>query len=830
MNLKLEFRPERVKYPTYPRKLLPSIAFQDIAARHKAAGMSDSDPFEDDDFDFDTIVANAEKIQKLQHTQQHLNTQLPNTIDTSNSDTTTAPTLRLNTQPQPNPIAKHSNTNAKVSADEVYEVRGENAILKNQIARLQKEQGELQAKIKLDFERSLKDKEAHIQALNENLVKSKSENEFLVSEVKGLQQSISKRRKIRAIEQSAADPSETSSANTTSNTSAFTQQTQYQASDHIFQDTQLPKEKEEVNVVVLNQATVFQDEKTLFIETISNYVIPGMTRSTFSFLESIQSSFDDHREDFNIAAKQNSLRSSILKFLIGFQDKNRIDNLLMKFIDTLLHHVERTGNALLPVPHLLALVNFSINYRPKALSESFIGTTTAQIVKLMLMFQHLYKPEYDYLALPRADRMISYYATQREGEGEEMVDYMLMAKPMHDKILEVFTAIYLMDILTSLSKVSSFHVITSTHSGSSAQFWKQLPQQLVINSFLSRKTPIHFVYSTVDILINSIIDDDRFAFANTRQNGVTRVKDANEVTTKLLEQCMQFLLTVTPEHIHFNVYGLNRMIGSNRQLKLLDIVSIPEGELSFEPRTNSFDAYGELLKNDYRDYQDQEFHCLKTKLLILDLFEAFYSTLIMIKLPTHTNMKLLKVLIQLIGEEEEFLFRNARGVNNGLRVEVVSKSVKIIHYLISEGNHVKMSDITSPHYRDMVIVLLKISANSMKNLSMEFVTKLRLEGYRETIFNSTQERRELDKFGLWDSLLVMDKIEDKEEVERLIKNRIQVETDIYNGVDFNFPDETIDLARDIVELSITVDEADNLYESINYLFYEERDEDYDMGE
>lgn len=782
---------------------------------------ADEDSFDDDDdFDIDQLY------EKAQFTQQ----------------------WRKQALGVSNDLAEHSNSinkaitkegittgnNTTTSNLDIYEIKGENAVLKDKIAKLQREQLEQQHLIKQEFNKLLTEKEDHIAALNESLSKTKSENEFLVSENKNLYQSNSRKRKMKIVETS--EP-ETSTQNTTNqNISMSTQNTTILDVTNNITGTQSDP-KPEIKVIVMNQATFFQDEKTLFIESITHYIIPGMKKPAFNYLENILSTFNYTHEDFQIIKFETSFKSAILEYLINFQDKNRIDNLLSKFINILLQYLVESLNQevkhLLPIPYLISLVNFSLNYKPKAINETFIGETTKLIISLLSNFQELLKPEFKYLSIPGSDQIFNFETLQSK-ENNEILNYSFIEKTMHFKILEVFTTTYLIDTLSTLGKISAFHVFTFSNSQANSNFWKAIPQQLLINSLLSKGTPVHFIYNVIDILINSINDDDRFAFANVRINSITKPKVANDITVKILEQTMQVLTNLSPKQIQFNIYGLNNCIGSNNHLELLEMISISSGESNSYPNTNSFDSYSKVLENNTKYFQSQENFILQTKLNILNLFELFYSSLLMILLPLNTHLKLIKILCQLIGEEQEILIRSPRSSNNGLKIEIISKCVKILHYLIAQEGLVKIHEISNLTLREMIIVLLRISSISMKNYSINFINDLRKNlKFKEFLFNGTQEMNELDKFGLWNSILSSNEL-DKVEREKLIKDRIQIEVDLYNGIEFNYSDETIDIARDIVSLSVTGDEADRLHDSINYINDlkladdEDNDFDYDM--
>lgn len=763
--------------------------------------LQNDDSFDDDDdFDIDQVYSNVQSTQIPFDTNKRKSSIMKSSIK-----------------------KQHEQSNT----DDIYQIKGENSILRGQLDKLHKEQQEEHNRMREEFNKLLKDKESYIQALNENILKVKSENEFLVSENKNLYQSNSRKRKLRSVDPVVSD---TSIDSTNIQSQLHSQPEFVSAKGKSVQNENGVNKNSDMKVYIMNQATFFQDEKTLFIEAITNYIIPGLPKPTLNYLESISSTMDFSTKGFQINKNENSFKSSILKFLIDFQDKNRIDKLLANFIEILLDYiiccVHDRHPHLLPVPFLVSLINFSLNYRPKAIDEDLIYLTTQKIIPMLAEFQALFKPEFDYLALPSSNHMFAYMTLQQKDDND-LMDYNFLEKTMHVKILEVFSAIFLMDTLSTLSKISSFHAFTFSKSFSNRFFWSEIPQQMLINSFLSRKTPIHFIYNTIEILINSIDDDDKFAFDHKNNNSITNPKIANDITIKILEQAMQFLNTLSPSQIHFNIYGLNYLIGSNSHHKLLELVSIPSGELSSFPRTNSLDTYESILKTNFETFKDQEFYTLNVKFLILNLFELFYSVLIMILLPLNTNLKLIKNLCQLIGEEQEMIIRSPRSTNNNLRIEIISKSIKIIHHLIAQEGSVKINELPNLTLREMIIVLIRISSRSMKNYSIDFVTKLRRDNYNGILFDEDMEREELDKFGFWNSILSIDKLT-TEEKAKLIEDRIQIETDLYNGIEFNYSDETIDLARDIVGLSVTGDEADRLHDSINYVNDNNDGVDYDI--
>lgn len=741
---------------------------------------SDNDSFgDDDDFDLNEVLNNVIPTQKSQKTS-HVN----------KDDTR---------------IAKSTNNQTSKQPEDIYLIKGENAVLKNKITKLAQDQQIESQKLCSEYDKKLKEKDEYIKALNEKIGQIYSEKEFLVSENKSLNQAQSRKRKIRCLE---VDDSLSDTSNLTSSLHENQQNSQNEQQKQ--QDIEIKKavNKPEIKVLIMNQATIFQDEKTLFIEAISNYIIPGMEQPALYYLETISTPIDYQNRDFSIRYRHDSFKAAILRYLINYQDKNRLDHLLEAFIEELLTYTQYTVKNELSIPYIIALTNFSLNYRPKAINENVISNAMNTLIDLAKKYQYIFKSEFDYLLLPNSDNQFLFYTPN-----DSLIDYAYSDKTIHDKILEIFTVIFTMDTITTLSKIAQFNKFSfKDKSDALGILWKSLPETLLINSFLSVKAPIRFIYNTVEILLNSIDDDDKFGYENLRNRSVLEVKMADTSSIKILEKIMQFLTTLTPDQIKFEVYGLNHLIGSNKHLELLKLLTTSRNKRSNHASTNSLDTYEKVLSNCQSGKmfnKEKEAFTLKVKVLILDLFESIYSSLIMIKFPVTLSVKLLKQLVELVGEQQEMVMRSPRSANIGVRVEIICKCVEIIHYLISQENIVKLSDIPNLTLRELIIVLVKISARNMNNLTIDLITKLRNEEkYDKIMFNGELEKEELDKFSIWNRIMFND--------TTCIDDRISVETNLCNGIELNYPDETIDLARDIIGLSVTGDESEQLHQGVNY--------------
>ncbi|VEU23101.1 DEKNAAC104029 [Brettanomyces naardenensis] len=831
---------------------------------------SDSDWFDDDDVNFDEVFSKAaEAASRSQSNMPHAIIEDPSVAPLA--------TDKLSQTTSNRGLAGDLIDSEGESAT-IMTLKGENAILRAQLRQISDRQEDEQKSLRARYLALIEERDRKIAALDDSVGKFKEENEFLTSENKTLSSKyIGGTRKKRRLE-AANGPTVRSQASVPS-----------QVSD----STSLPSSAvtSSPKIAIVNQATIFQDEKMLFIESISSQGILGMSLSIFGYLSKISASFSYQFKDFQVGNQGESIKTAIVNYLIGFENKNRIDMLLSDFIEILLDfilrsliihrennkgdedeeradinrnatndgdvtmeeygngnidedsdddkevagnsiskdvasdeeyyyekdlpgprsHISYTGKindgaVLLPLPYLLSLVHFALNYRPMAINIKVLERTLKQIRIILMMFPDILKQDLFYLSLDREPSITESSAVHQD---EDATDFKMEEKTMHVKILEVFTVCYSMDILETLSKLASFSKSFSGDDSELSLFWRIIPKKIIMNTLLSTKTPAIFVHNMVEILISSITDN-KFAFWHVTSKDDDTRRHRREVTT-----IFNHLITLLDEggldpDVHIKIYGLIRAIGPNSYIKLLEILTPTEG-LSESPVTHSSDDYRSILfpKNP-SDNIRMEYLILKIKLKILQLFELHLSYdrggEIRVKVLSH----LISAMVSLLGKQQEIILRAPRAKNIPLRMELISTIVRLIHFLLSPEGSVEMKVLQTVTVREMIIALVRISADSLKNSSVEYITKLRLlDGFKYHIFNESFERHLLDTLGFIDEV-------DFNEGERFRTERTAVEVVNSNGLEINYDDETIDMARDVLGQCITGYEADNLHYSINY--------------
>ncbi|KAG7799942.1 hypothetical protein KL929_000858 [Ogataea haglerorum] len=626
-----------------------------------------------------------------------------------------------------------------------FVLRGENAILRAQLQKISDKFEQESRKLKQHYHVLLSERENRINELMDSVNKVKEDNEFLTSENKNLAAKYipaTKKRRLQdeSIEMSISDVSVRSGGAKEASTLA---------------------EEGPQTVAIINQVSIFQDEKNSFIEAISSHVIPGMNRTTLSYLSNISSAFNYENRDFHISKERESVKTAIVDYLIRFENKNRIDMLLSSFVEILFDYVVQSldRDNLFAAPFLLSLIHFSLNYRPKAVAFPLIQDTMKSVNHLLQNFTTVLKQDQPYLSNENMDVI----TTANSASTDLKLD--VVQKTMHKKVLDVFITVYLMDIMETLGKLSAY--LNSPSNPTLTEYWSLFPKSLLLHC-LSLKTPIGFVFNLVEILASSITKD-RFAYTdNSKSKNQTLTKESTDTLTNLIIFVTQGL------EQDMCIYGLNRNIGSNAYAPLLDIL-VPN-HTSPKPISHSWDDYRQILQtsSSIGHCNKHEIAVLKLRIRILQLFEAYFSQRAASSIKKEIITSFVSSMVTQLGFEQELIYRAPRANTVGCRLQLISLIMRLVHFILLSSGQVAISDLPGTTLRELVIALLRISADSLRPLALETIRQWREQGHVPAVSSSP------------------------------------------NGVEINYDDWTIDMARDVIGQCITGDEADALHYSINY--------------
>ncbi|KAG7929762.1 hypothetical protein KL925_000504 [Ogataea polymorpha] len=624
-------------------------------------------------------------------------------------------------------------------------LRGENAILRAQLQKISDKFEQESRKLKQHYHVLLSKQEERINELMDNVNKVKEDNEFLTSENKSLAAKYLPATKKRRLQ----DESIEISMSDVSVGSAGTKDTSTAAQDG-------PQ-----TVAIINQVSIFQDEKNSFIESISSHVIPGMKCTTLGYLSNISSAFNYENRDFHISKERESIKTAIVDYLIRFENKNRIDMLLSSFVEILFDYVVQSldRDNLFAAPFLLSLIHFSLNYRPKAVSFQLIQNSMKSVNHLLQYFSTVLKQDQPYLSNENMDVI----TTANSASTDLKLD--VVQKTMHKKVLDVFATVYLMDIMETLSKLSTY--LDTPNNPTLTEYWSHFPKSLLLHC-LSLKTPIGFVFNLVEILASSTTKD-RFAYTdNSQSKKHTLTKESTDILTNLIIFITQGL------EQDMCIYSLNRNIGSNAYAPLLDIL-VPD-HASPKPISHSWDEYRQILEtsSSIGHQNKHETAVLKLRIRILQLFEAYFSQRAASSIKREIITQFVSSMVTQLGFEQELIYRAPRANTVSCRLQLVSLIMRLVHFILLSSGQVAISDLPGTTLRELVIALLRISADSLKPLALETIRQWREQGHVPEVSTSP------------------------------------------NGVEINYDDWTIDMARDVIGQCITGDEADALHYSINY--------------
>ncbi|GME80661.1 unnamed protein product [Ambrosiozyma monospora] len=827
----------------------------------------DDDPFSDDE-DLDDVLTKAEQVKKIRLTQaptkpqtqqeQEDDDDVVEVIENQHLRPRVGTTQRERLQ-KGSAIEKEQGQSAgnNTNAPDIDLLKGENLILRSRLDQRAKETQELRTTLTSLYESKLSAKDKLIESLKDSIAKVREDYQFLETDNRNMNNRyhqispahLPKKRKLHEDTSFQFDTSNTSFDENEMNTPSKVAPAHHSSSSSVpatahqrapvvpefesdetseqspashgngnFQAT--PGQSSTTNtttttqikyvyktkVALMTQATLYQDEKNLFIEAISSHVIPGAASPTLQFLSNITSSFDYTCLDFRILANKDSFKSSIINYLIKYENRNRIDLLIHDFIKILLDFIERVfqnedyQNDILAIPFLLSLVHFSLNYRPKAITVKLMVRCIETISSYLESYGDILRQESLY---------IDFNQDFSDDNNQEDSDLLMDDKTTHVKIIEVFIVVNSMCILESIVSIASY--LNNFNNDYKTKVWSKLPKSLLTNC-LSTRTPIEFLISIVVMLTNSIEENKRFAFNNANKkppNGPLSIE-----IHSILEKLISLLNNADwNKNMALNVYGLNRTIGSNNNFKLLECL-MPT-TLSSLPIPKSSDTYRDISlspKLQPKNKLKHELQIVTVQHKILQLFETYFTLNANKSIKPETLKNLVDALVYNLGIQQNLILSSPRAPSMTLRLSCIKLIVKLLHYLLSSESSdydISISTLNSFTLREMVVHLLRISADNIKSLSADFLTKMRLTDkqvhFVHPIFHDSERFGDcLPRYG---SLMKKSKN---------LNELVDIEVGASNGIELNYDDETIDLARDVIAQCITGDEADALHYSINY--------------
>lgn len=649
--------------------------------------------------------------------------------------------------------------------DRLFRADGEVAILRAQLNQLQNQKYDEIKELKLALATKQKADDDQIEALKFSIEKLEDENKFLSNELKSAS-SVYKKRKISSTETKVTEIDQL--PDTTVNPLK-------QITKEIYDNTgsgSAPKR-------IVQKVIKVQSDAYLFTDFIWNYCINGSARTSISFLDKISISKDLEVEpDFVI--KANLPISKFIRDYLMLNNHLRLDELIHVFIVRLLKLTQMLLPLyfFLPTPFLLSLVHGTLSFKHLAVSKDLIIHTIRNSVELVNHFSFLLDPS----------------------ESEEIKHRNL---PYQYNLLDKFVLIGCSDILETSIRLSALHgnkIIT--------KIWND---EVFSYSFLQTLLPdnterflkfaqINIVYNMVEILMSSITESS-FAFSNERQND------------NIISALLKVFLMEIPIKADFMYFGFNRILGNNHDLKKFDIMAPDFDTLLGETIiTYPCPVNQETLTEEesFEISSNHLFHLLNLRIRIAILLESLITISGSTKF--FNSKEYMKSIIRIIGFEQNNILKNPRSKFIYLRISIISYFVRILYYVINDAKDISTLFYSGSIY-EMLVILMRIAFGS-DSLSLDAQGLLKLIGppknYDRSIFNKWCEFRSRELHNVNYSYETKLNAGDMNSDDQC-KIFSQIESDFPNGLEFPYDPETTELARELLTVCASHEEADNLY-------------------
>ncbi|CDK26893.1 unnamed protein product [Kuraishia capsulata CBS 1993] len=674
--------------------------------------------------------------------------------------------------------------------DEILMTKGENAILRQQIQELVQRHNKEQKRLRESYDKELGDKTSKVKAYVDAIKRVEDEKKFLDSEVKNLSLRLdlegSKRKRPKT-------------GNTTELRADKVSESQMSESPFSLRGRAIPAPSQKLSVI--GQRTVIPLEKDLFIDAIMAHVIPGSSRSTMDFLSRIDSEVEFSRGPFKITKGRESIKTELTNYLVSIKNDERLDTLISEFLLYLLEFCNKlfSAKSLLPIPFLQALMHCAMRYRPVAVPIKTLWVVLNFNVEVCTSYPNLLRGTEDPFEVDKPALTTS--TTMEE------VKVFVKHKPFQNVVLEIMVTTFALDLVETATEFAKFRKVDDL-KGFYTDFLLE-----ILSLVTHQQTPTNYVFNAVEILTNAVVPE----VFGTSQSDAT----ADAITEKMM-LLTKLLASGMESKSGLRVYGLNRIVGCGRDIKLLEAL-VPLGDDPMIAYANvslalplSPDMYNDIIKNNGAPLNtvNQELHRLHIRHEVLRMFELYFSRRDIVPLKPETMIEIARVSIWLLVKQQEYILRSPRSRTVHTRIKVVNSIVRVVHHICTESA-LEISQLPRDVLRDVVTAFLAICATTVSHESAAFVAQARKVGYMHPIFNAHLERKNEEVFGIASRLRAVS-LDDYLRDAYIIEEHTKADTQS-NGVEISYDDTTIELARDVLGLCVTGDEADSLYFSMNWV-------------
>lgn len=537
------------------------------------------------------------------------------------------------------------------------------------------------------------------------------------------------------------------------------------------QQPQPPKIKP-TTVKLINPGVI--NENSLFIDHILSHTIIGASSTTMGTLSHIASPIkfrDDYLnvDDPFILLPKTSIASQLLDHLMKKRDALRLDELISRFIHGICGFIDtiQSGEYKLSIPFLLSIIHSSITFRPSAVTSDTLKELSKFCINLIHNHLDLIKKDEGELDSHQYQQQL-----QQEKVGVPSV---------HRKFIDVMILVFSVELL----EIVLMNVAVKEELEDSGIIKKFIQDMGDFNTILrlgmGNGSSLVIMFSLIESL-NTVGRYENFppelilVFCKILCNGVEPRKDGI---------------------MWFN--GLNRILGDDESChmmySLFDHIGIGMSPLVIYEQ-----------KSENKKY---EHHLINLQLRICDFFEKILIENQDDVALFNSDPVILKQLISTIAKQQEYIFRSPRTPTTHLRSKLIASLINNIHLIweLTYSAYSTFPRITKDTTHELIITLARIAFSTNNSTSLEaseFLLKVRSKDRTAPVFNKWSEARAREVSHVSDVCS-----------KGTVRDLVQAEIGFSNGVEFAYDDYVVELARDILEKCTTMDEADELYCSMN---------------
>ncbi|OBA22954.1 hypothetical protein METBIDRAFT_85317 [Metschnikowia bicuspidata var. bicuspidata NRRL YB-4993] len=526
-----------------------------------------------------------------------------------------------------------------------------------------------------------------------------------------------------------------------------------------------------------------QDDWSQLCHHLWRHTINGAGRTSMAFLSKICSQRTLGVHGAIAVAANTPLLSCVWDALLQLRHL-RLDKLVQQACELLLLviqellrlHEQREPGVLVAVPFLISVVHAAANFKTSAVTESLATTLVEASCRILRRFVHVL----------------------RLHDEEDEASSGIKAVPYQQRLFENLILVLAFDVLESAAVISSqFGPLFSRHMWDLGVMDVGLMHQVLPENterFVS-SVQINLVSSLVEVLSASI-NENHFCSSDDPSN-LRFVKSLLKV----------FIIDIRIKD-DFMFYGLNRVLGNNLDLDKISQAVPPEPERLFNKTLVSipYPVRPQELdtQHSFTRALQHDCHLLALRVRIVMLLEsiAISSRIHLLNLKEN-----IKSIVRIIGYEQNLIIHQPRSQLIHMRLTIITVFVRILFYVIEEERNINTLIYPETLY-EIFVVLLRIAfaSDSLSFDAHELLSQIRAKGFTETgVFNRSCESRsrEMAHFDLFNP--------NPQQHTHLAG----IEGDFANGLEFPYDLDTIEIAREILNVCVNHDEADNLYYNMN---------------